>query len=203
MHQAYKTFLTTLADSKTGQTYESLQWAGEGLLTLDAYAEAEKVFRRVLDRIHPGPPVSPAAERPRQVDDRPELRLVSRVAGPGEVRRGQLHLLDELLAQKPPYIETLFEKGMLLEAEAEAGQGQLGGGPRALGGLDTEAGADRARGRRRYYDAWYHVAWVLSSRKNTAKARQALLGVMRLSPERRRPRNEGEIPGSDRAAQMK
>ncbi len=32
MHQAYKTFLTTLAESKTGQSYESLQWAGEGLL---------------------------------------------------------------------------------------------------------------------------------------------------------------------------
>ena len=32
MHQAYKTFLTTLAESKTGQSYDSLQWAGEGLL---------------------------------------------------------------------------------------------------------------------------------------------------------------------------
>src|SRR5262249_16001535 len=32
MHEAYKTFLTTLAASKTGQTYESLEWAGESLL---------------------------------------------------------------------------------------------------------------------------------------------------------------------------
>ena len=28
MHQSYKTFLTTLAGAKSGQTYESLQWAG-------------------------------------------------------------------------------------------------------------------------------------------------------------------------------
>ncbi len=55
MHQAYKTFLTTLAESKTGQTYDSLQWAGEGLLTLDANQEAEKVFRRVLDEFTKDP----------------------------------------------------------------------------------------------------------------------------------------------------
>ena len=42
MHQAYKTFLTTLADSKTGQSYDSLQWAGEGLLKLDAYPTPRK-----------------------------------------------------------------------------------------------------------------------------------------------------------------
>jgi hypothetical protein len=33
-----------------------------------------------------------------------------------------------------------------------------------------------------YFDAWYHVAWVLQQQNNTAKAKQALLGVMRLSP---------------------
>ena len=48
MHEAYKTFLTTLAASTAGQSYESLQWAGEALLTLDAYEESEKVLRRVL-----------------------------------------------------------------------------------------------------------------------------------------------------------
>ena len=61
MHQAYKTFLTTLAGSKTGQTYESLEWAGESLLSLDAYKEAEEVLQRVLERLHPGSSVPSTA----------------------------------------------------------------------------------------------------------------------------------------------
>ncbi len=48
MNQEYRKFLTNLAQSKSGQSYESLQWAGEGLLKLDAYADSEKVLRRVL-----------------------------------------------------------------------------------------------------------------------------------------------------------
>ncbi len=32
-------------------------------------------------------------------------------------------MLDEVLTQKPPYLAALIEKGMLLEAEAEAGKG--------------------------------------------------------------------------------
>jgi len=46
--QAYRSFLTALTESQSGQTYESLQWTGESLLALDAGPEAEKVLRRVL-----------------------------------------------------------------------------------------------------------------------------------------------------------
>ncbi len=43
MHRSYKSFLTTLAGAKSGQTYESLEWAGERLVDLDAFKEAEEV----------------------------------------------------------------------------------------------------------------------------------------------------------------
>ncbi len=33
-----------------------------------------------------------------------------------------------------------------------------------------------------YYDAWYHVASVLLKQKDAVKARQTLMGMMRLSP---------------------
>ena len=33
-----------------------------------------------------------------------------------------------------------------------------------------------------YYDAWYHIALALSQQQETVKARQALQGIMRLSP---------------------
>src|SRR5208282_116362 len=45
----YRSFLTALSESQSGQTYDSLQWAGESLLALDAGPEAEKVLRRVLN----------------------------------------------------------------------------------------------------------------------------------------------------------
>src|SRR5947209_20311910 len=45
---AYMRFLTTLAASKSGQTYDSLQWAGENLLMLDKPKEAQAVFERTL-----------------------------------------------------------------------------------------------------------------------------------------------------------
>ena len=44
MHRSYKSFLTTLAGPKSGQTYESLEWAGERLVDLDAFKEAEEVL---------------------------------------------------------------------------------------------------------------------------------------------------------------
>ena len=34
MQDVYRSFLTALTESKAGQTYESLQWAGESLLSL-------------------------------------------------------------------------------------------------------------------------------------------------------------------------
>ena len=84
MHQAYKTFLTTLAESKSGQSYESLQWAGEGLLTLDAYADSEKVLRRVLTEFTADPQfLQQQGGRGKLL--RTRLRLVTRTARPGQV----------------------------------------------------------------------------------------------------------------------
>ena len=179
MHQAYKMFLTTLAESKTGQSYESLQWAGEGLLTLDAYADSEKVFRRVLTDFTADPQfVQQQGGRGKLL--RTRLRLVTALRGQGKFDEAN-SILDELLGQKPPYIETLFEKGMLLESEAAAGKGTWS---TALAHWeDLTKKMERMRPRpASYFDAWYHVAWVLYQQKETAKAKQTLMGVMRLSP---------------------
>ena len=47
--QAYSKFLGALVASPSGQTFESLEWAGENLLALGNAPEAEAVFRRILD----------------------------------------------------------------------------------------------------------------------------------------------------------
>ena len=179
MHQAYKMFLTTLAESKTGQSYDSLQWAGEGLLTLNAYQDAEKVFRRVLTEFTQDPQfLQLPGGRGKLL--RTRLRLVASLRGQRRFDEAG-SLLDELMDQKPPYVETLFEKGMLLESEAEAGRGKWSAALRHWEDLAKKMEPMHPRPST-YYDAWYHVAWVLSQEKEPTKARQTLLGVMRLSP---------------------
>jgi len=181
MHHAYKTFLTTLVESKTGQSYESLRWAGQALLNLDAYPDAEKVFRRVLTEYTQDPQFLQQAGGP--------ARLLLIQLGLAASLRGQNRfdeadaLIDDILKDKQykGYIEPQFEKGLLLEARAEAGKGSWS---TALGyweNLAKRLGGARTRSAF-YYDAWYHVAWVLSKQKAPTKARQALMGVMRLSP---------------------
>ena len=121
MHKVYKAFLTTLADSKTGQTYESLDFAALGLLKLDAYAEAEKVLRRALDQFTQDPQF---LQRPNGRNRLLLTRLKLAAALRGQQKFDEASsLLDELLSQKPPFIEVLFERAMLTEAEADARKG--------------------------------------------------------------------------------
>ena len=83
---------------------------------------------------------------------------------------------------------------MLLEAEAEAGQGTWAAALKHW--EDLARGMERSRPRpAAYYDAWYHVAWVLSKQKNTTKARQAFMGVMRLSPSVGGPEMKAKYQG--------
>lgn len=181
MQQSYRSFLTTLAASQTGQTYESLYWAGERLLTLDSPKDAEGVLRRVLSEF---------AEKPEFLQQKggPGRLIIAKVKLAAALRDQRKFeeansLMEELLDQKPPYLDVLVEKGMLLEAEAEAGKGSWSSALAHWEGLAKRLGASRARPRpREYFDVWYHVALVLDKQKQADKARQTLLGVMKLSP---------------------
>jgi len=194
MHKAYKTFLTTLVESKTGQSYESLLWAGRALLNLDANEEAEKVFRRVLTDYTQDPQFLQQAGGP--------ARLLLIRLGLAASLRGQNRfddadtLIDDILEDKQykGYIEPQFEKGLLLEARAEAGKGSWTTALAYWENLAKRLGGARTRSAF-YYDSWYHVAWVLSKQKSKTKARQALLGVMRLSPSVGGPEMKAKYQG--------
>jgi tetratricopeptide (TPR) repeat protein len=194
MHRAYRTFLTTLVESKTGQTFESLVWAGRSLLNLDAYSEAEKVFRRVLTDYTQDPKFLQQSGGP--------TRLLLVRLGLSASLRGQNRLdesedlIDEILKdqQYKGYIEPQFEKGLLLEARAEAGQGNWSKALAFWENLAKRLSGARSRSAA-YYDSWYHVAWVLSKQNSPAKARQALLGVMRLSPSVGGPEMKAKYQG--------
>ena len=47
--QSFLKFLNALAASKSGQTYDSLQWVGENMLKLGKAQEAAEVFKRIMD----------------------------------------------------------------------------------------------------------------------------------------------------------
>jgi tetratricopeptide (TPR) repeat protein len=184
MQQAYRSFLTALCESKSGQTYESLQWAGESLLALDAGAEAEKVLQRVLDESISNPSfLSQAGGKERVL--RTKIKLASALRAQGKVDKAKFEkaasLVEEILSQYPRYIEPIIEKGMLLESEAEAGQGDWSLAFRHWQDLAQKLSRMRPRPLS-YYDAWYHAACALAEQDQKTKARQTLNGIMRLNP---------------------
>ena len=185
MHQAYKTFLTTLAESKTGQTYDSLQWAGEGLLTLDANQEAEKVFRRVLDEFTKDPQfLQQPNGRARLL--RTRLKLAAALRGQGKVDKRKFDeansLVEDLIKQNNRYIEPRFEKCNLLEAEAEANRGNWATALQQWEKLAKAIGRGPIRDRSSIMTPGTTWPRCCSNRKTPVKARQTLMGVMRLSP---------------------
>jgi tetratricopeptide (TPR) repeat protein len=194
MQQAYRSFLTTLVESKTGQTYESLLWAGRSLLSLEAYQDAEKVFRRVLTEYTEDPKFLQQAGGPGRLL---LIRLGLSAALRGQNRLDEAEdLIDEILKDKDykGYIEPQFEKGLVLEARAEASQGKWSTALAYWENLAKRLSGARTRSAF-YYDSWYHVAWVLFKQQLPAKARQALMGVMRLSPSVGGPEMKAKYQG--------
>jgi cellulose synthase operon protein C len=179
MRQSYMTFLTTLAEAKSGQTYESLEWAGESLLSLDAFKESEAVLRRVLKDFGQDPQFV-QQQNAKLTVLRTRLKLAAALRGERKFDEAAA-LVDELLKEFPRYLEPQFEKGMLLEAKAQARKGEWSA---ALGYWQKLARTlDAVRPRRiEYYDAWYHIALALFQLRETPKARQTLQGIMRLTP---------------------
>ena len=86
MQEAYRSFLTALTESKADQSYESLEWAGESLLTLEAGAEAEKVLKRVLNESINNPEFLKQAGAKERIL-RTELRIAGRCAARGKTIR--------------------------------------------------------------------------------------------------------------------
>jgi tetratricopeptide (TPR) repeat protein len=182
MQESFKTFLKALTENKTGQTYESLQWAAERLLALDSGAEAEAVLRRVLDEQVRDPDFL-RREGGLERLLRTKLRLVGALRAQQKFDEAT-SALDEVLADKEykRYIEPQVEQGMLLEDQAEAKKGSWGAAAAHWQGLAQKL--KRGNPPPSYYDAWYHAARALAKENQTARARQALIGVLKLNARR-------------------
>ncbi len=179
IEQAYQKFLDALALSKTGQTYDSLEWAGENMLSLGNAKEAGEVFNRILDKFGKDPEFLARPGADTQLL-RTRLKLAAALRGQSDFAAAET-LADELLKENPRAIEPRIEKAQLFEDMAMSGRGNWN---QVYNHWQTLAG-QLAKMRPKpveYYDAWYHAAQALDKAGLTEKAKQALGSVMLLSP---------------------
>lgn len=207
MQQAYLKFLQALVTSQSGQSYDSLQWAGEAMLSLSQAAteqavqlkgrrmvreaasqadtarslanEALAVFQRVLDTYSKDEAFQKLPSAGARLL-RTKLRMVSAYRGQQQFAQAQ-ELVDQLISQNRGLLDPLLEKGLLLEDMAEAGKGNWSSAYEHWNRLAARLGQTNPKPRD-YYEATYHVALVLSKEGKKSEAARLLRGRMRLSP---------------------
>ena len=205
---AYEKFLRALVASEAGQSYDSLQWAGESMLALAEAAEdqardlharrmvkqadaanasardlakgADEVFRRILETYAKDPAF--------QQDPAAKSRLLrTRIRQAAALRqRGEFgparEAIDALVAENRGLIDPLIERGYLYEAEARADTGKWTQAyehwRRVASALARSTPKPIA-----YYEATYHLALALEEMGKADDARRALKSVLLLAPK--------------------
>ena len=195
MHKSYKTFLTTLARASPARPTSRSSGPARACCSLDAFTEAEDVLRRVLKDFTQDPQF---LQQPsgRMSLLRTRLKLAAALRGQNKFDEAN-SLVEELLAQYPKYLEPLVEKGMLLEAEAQAKRGDWAAALRHW--------QDLARKLESHPPAPARVLRRLVSRRlvavpaeRDAQGAPDAPGRDATDAERRRPRDEGEVRGPAR-----
>ena len=179
--QAYLKFLTALAGSKTGQTYDSLRWVGDNMLTLGKPDEAQKVYEQILKTYEPDPKFQAQPNASARLTG-VRLKLAAAFRGQRAFPKAA-ELVKRVSDENPRALEALMEKGFLLDDEAAAGNVTGVNWLTASAYWQTLAkrlGAARTKPPE-YFDAWYHAAVALKNANKPKEARQTLALVMRLS----------------------
>lgn len=184
---AYKDFLLALANSEAGQSYDSLQWAGESLLDLRMPGDAAAVFQRILDTVAKEPSFTQQPAASSRVL-RTNLKLVAAYRGMGgqDNFKKARTLIQSLIEADARMLEPRMEKGMLLEAEARAASGADSAGlwRQSLEYWNDLAKRLRQSSKQRIesFEAFYHVALALEGLGKKADALSTLKGVMTITP---------------------
>jgi outer membrane protein assembly factor BamD (BamD/ComL family) len=176
--QAYRKFLEALVNSKSGQTYESLMWAGSNLLKLGAADQAAGVFDQIL-KIYGEDSAFLAQPGASQRILLVKIRQVAALRGMGSFDEAE-GKLAAVIEQDRRLLEAQMEKGYLLSAKAAAKRGTWAA---AITYWERLAQGMRNYKPRpvEYYEAWYQAAKAHQGDGKTALAKQTLNGIMRLS----------------------
>jgi tetratricopeptide (TPR) repeat protein len=179
---AYAKFLEALVESKSGQSYESLQWAGEAMLALDQIDQATRVFERVLQTFGDDPAFQAAdGDNLKLLRTRLKLITARRAKGDSGGFPKALEEVQALVKQHPGALEPYMERCRVLEdwAEAEPSAQRWDTAIAYWKQLATVLNRDKSP---HQFEAWYHVAYCQMKRGSKADARRTLKAILTLSP---------------------
>jgi tetratricopeptide (TPR) repeat protein len=174
----YQRFLSALAESTSGQTYESLRWAGENMLTLGNPEGAVKVFDRLLEKYEKDQSFLAEERGPARIMV-VKVKRAAALRATGDFTAADA-VIEELLKAYSRSLEVRIEKGLLLEEKAAAGKGTWAAAFEHWRTLALQLASARPRPPE-YYDAWYHAALALYKDGKPAEAKKTLANIMRLS----------------------
>jgi tetratricopeptide (TPR) repeat protein len=168
MRTTYQRFLEALVAGQSGQTYESLQWAGESMLELGQASQALAVFERVLKE-YAGDDRIP----------RTKLRRAQALRQAREFEKAWAEV-DLLLQKNPKSLDFLMERCQILEDWASVERGRWKTAIDYWKQLATTLGRGKTKSAE-YYEAWYHVAHCQFRAGQKDEARRTLKSIMALS----------------------
>jgi TolA-binding protein len=177
--QAYATFLTDLAASRDGQTFDSLAFAAESLLALGKLDDALSAFDRILTDFAQQAPAGSAPDAPNRLL-RIRLRKAETLRRLKKFSDAQT-LLDTVKTDAPRALEPMLEQGYLLEDWAQADPSRWKLAYAHWRNLSTRL-QKSPTARQSYYDAVYHVALALRGMGQKPQAASTLRSVMTLAP---------------------
>ncbi|HWE39520.1 MAG TPA: tetratricopeptide repeat protein [Isosphaeraceae bacterium] len=171
----YLAFLEALAASQAGQSFDSLLWAGEAMLSVGAPEKAEALLNRLITTYATKPEFQKGPGADKLARAKVKLATAQR----------EQRAFDKAEKTLGPLLKTdpraLIELGLVLEDRAEFTRSGWERDIAHWKRLATLLG--RARHKRpEYFDAWYHVAYGLDRMGQPTEARKVLHSVMALSP---------------------
>ncbi len=175
--KAYVQFLEALAGSTSGQTLDSLLFAGESLLAMDRPEGVLKIAEQAL--------ASPELKNePETAPSRLRAELLrARALRQNKQFEPALERISALLKQAPRMLEPMMEQGFLYEDWAKSSKEAARWN--TAYSYWSRLGQRLAAGRPRpiqYYESQYHAAIALQGLGRDSQAVQTLKGVMTLSP---------------------
>jgi hypothetical protein len=174
---AYLQFIQALANSKSGQTFESLAFAGQQLLSLDKPKEAEEIFDRVLK--DPAMVKAAGAGNPSKLNNL-KLRKAEAMWKQKQFADA-LALIAEARKADPKSLLPLWKEGELYEDWGRSDPKQWS---KALAHWTwMSQRLEKSRNlRNEFYDSIYHVALALQGLQKKSEAKKTLEGIVALHP---------------------
>jgi len=175
--ETYEKFLDALASRKQGQTYETLEWAGESMLALGAAAKAAPIFETVLKTFGADPKFLADPDGAPKLN-RARMKRIVALREAKEFDQADQEL-KPLLGQKT--LDVYLEQARLLEARADATNAGWDKAANYWQSLATRLGKAKVKGPD-FYEAWLHAARAQAKQGKPADALKLLNSIKTLYP---------------------